>query len=89
MFPEATQTFEAAFVEYIAYVEKLIDGLATDDFKKMRSPKELLELATDPKGYPVLPPPGEKESLDVMKHLIRSFVSAHYRKTTFPPYNAF
>lgn len=89
MFPEATQTFEAAFIEYIAYVERLIAGLATDNFKKMRSPKELLELATDPKGYPVLPPPGEKESLDVMKHLIRSFVSAHYRKITFPSYNAF
>lgn len=83
MFPEATEIFETAFIEYIAYVEKLMAGLATDDFRKIRSSKELLELATDPKGYPVLPPPGQKESLDVMKHLIRSFVTAHYRKIMF------
>lgn len=47
---------------------------------QVRSAYALMELDRDVKGFPMLPPVGAKESLQDMKAMIRSFVTAHYRE---------
>jgi hypothetical protein len=48
MFLEVTEAFEAAFMEYILYIQNIETGVETE-LKKIRSTRGLLELASDPK----------------------------------------
>lgn len=54
----------------------------SDDFVESvvenRSVSSLIPLDRDPKGYPLVPKDGG--NLENMKRIIRSFITAHYRK---------
>ena len=85
MFPEEFKIFEKAFVQYMKYVGEVQAGNVTEEARH-RPVKSLLELRTDDQGFPLLPPAASdptKDTLDYQKHLMRSFLTAHYSKIHF------
>ena len=84
-FPDAFKVYETAFVQYMQYVSEVQDGTGTEEIQR-RPVKSLMELRADDLGFPVLPPAVSdptKDILDYQKHLIRSFLTAHYSKIQF------
>jgi len=79
-FPEAVENFKGAWFEYMKYCYRVESG-AEAPAAQNRSTYSLMELDRDVKGFPILPPVEEKESLPYMKRMVRSFVTAHYRES--------
>ena len=78
-FLQAVEDFKQKWIEYMMYcyrVESGAEALAAQN----RSTYSLMELDQDVKGFPILPPAEEKESLSYMKWMVRSFVTAHYHE---------
>lgn len=84
-FPEAFKSYEKAFVMYMKYVEEVKNGTVVEETQR-RPVKSLMELRTDDSGFPLLPPAvadPPKDVLEYQKHLIRSFLTAHYSTDIF------
>ena len=67
------------------YVSEVQDGTATEEMQQ-RLVKLLIELQADDLGFPILPPSVSdpmRDILDYQKHLIRSFLMAHYSNIQF------
>jgi hypothetical protein len=78
MFPEVVLAFENAFMSYMQYVQEVETGQAMEDFAKIRKRTSHIELDRDPKGFPLLPPATDADSLPNMKNLVWSFLTLHY-----------
>jgi hypothetical protein len=78
-FPEAVEDFKMAWAEYMQYCYRVKSGEEAP-VAHNRSINSLMELDRDDKGFPMLPPVKENESLGYMKQMVRSFVTAHYRE---------
>ena len=89
-FPEAVIDFKAAWVEYMKYCYQMESGDLVESVGENRQIKTLITLDRDAKGYPLVPLPKEDDTLAHMKRVIRSFITAHYRKfhRSFSSYNA-
>ncbi|KAF8162562.1 hypothetical protein B0H34DRAFT_794366 [Crassisporium funariophilum] len=77
-FPQAVEHFKDYWYQYMQYCYQVESGEEAPA-GQARSAYRLMDLDRDLKGFPMLPPVGEKESLTDMKAMIRSFVTAHYR----------
>lgn len=77
-YPEAIKDFKSAWVEYMKYCYQVETGEEVNSVTMNWSSTTLIVLDTDPKGYPLLPPPNEDENL-VNKH------EAHYPKLFYSP----
>jgi len=83
LFPDAHQTFETAFCEYITQIRDLEKGSPATDVLKNRQRQPILDLQMDDNGFPLIPDPLDDlkaDSLIYQKHLIRSFITVHYSK---------
>ena len=80
-FPEAVAYFKDYWCQYMAYCYQVESGEEAPAVQA-RSAYSLMDLDRDAKGFPILLPVGEKESLNDIKAMIRSFVTAHYRELT-------
>jgi hypothetical protein len=76
-FPDAVADFRSAWIEYMKYCYQVESGEVVESVAEIQ-PVTLMELDRDPKGYPLVPDEGG--NLANMKRIIRSFVTAHYRK---------
>lgn len=77
--------YEMAFIQYMQYVSEVQDGTVNEEIQR-QPVKSLMELRADDLGFPVIPPAlsdPTKDILDYQKHLIRSFLRAHYSKIQF------
>ena len=88
-FPEALEDFKAHWVEYMKYCYRVESGEEVDSVAPNRATTILMELDRDLKGFPLVPPALEGDSLAYMKRVIRSFVTVHYRELTSHPSHAF
>jgi hypothetical protein len=77
-FPDAVADFRNAWIEYMKYCYQVESGEVVESVAESRSATSLIVLDRDPKGYPLVPK--EDGNLITMKRIIRSFVTAHYRK---------
>ena len=86
-FPDTTEKLQKHFCDYVAYAEHTRRGItatgssASVPSSEFRKKQPLFLLQKDDDGYPLLPdesPLGE--DLRMMKSLIRSYVTLHYRK---------
>jgi hypothetical protein len=78
-FPEAVENFKTAWFEYMQYCYRVESGEEGPAIQN-KSIHSLMELGRDDKGFPMLPPAQEDESLPYLKQMVRSFVTAHYRE---------
>jgi hypothetical protein len=81
-FPEAVEQMKSAWVEYMKYCYRVEEGEEVESIPENRPTTVLMELNRDVKGFPLVPPASQGDSLTYMKRVIRSFVTAHYRKFT-------
>ncbi len=79
-FPEAVEQLKAAWVEYMKYCYRVEEGEEVDSVAQNRATPVLMDLDRDVKGFPLVPPASSGDGLTYMKRVIRSFVTAHYRK---------
>lgn len=79
-FPDAVANFRKAWVEYMLYCYKVESGSSEVESvaAQNRQSTSLIILDRDPKGYPLVPQ--ENGNLTNMKHIVRSFITAHYRR---------
>jgi hypothetical protein len=77
-FPDAVADFRNAWIDYMKYCYQVESGEVVESVAENRSVASLMDLDRDPKGYPLVPK--EEGNLLNMKRIIRSFVTAHYRK---------
>lgn len=80
-FPQAEEFLKDYWCQYMQYCYRVESGEEAPA-GQARSAYRLMDLDRDVKGFPMLPPVGEKESLTDKKAMIRSFVTAHYREFT-------
>ena len=81
LYPEAYATFEEAFMDYIRHIKDLEKAPAEEIVRSAKGPRHVLDLASDEKGFPLLPPASvapKADDLKSKKHLIRSFITIHY-----------
>lgn len=81
-FPEALEQIKPYWVEYMKYCYRVESGEEVDLVTQNRATTVLMELDRDVKGFPLVPPAREGDTLAHMKRVIRSFVTAHYRELT-------
>jgi broad specificity phosphatase PhoE len=78
-FPEAIEYFKEYWFQYMQYCYWVELGEEAPTVQN-RTTYSLMDLDRDEKGFPMLPPVGEKETLQDLKAMVRSFVTAHYRE---------
>jgi hypothetical protein len=78
-FPEAVEYFKNYWFEYMLYCYRVESGEEAPAAQN-KTVNSLMELDRDVKGFPMLPPVEENESLPYLKQMVRSFVTAHYRE---------
>ncbi|KAF8810596.1 hypothetical protein BYT27DRAFT_7240674 [Phlegmacium glaucopus] len=78
-FPEAVKQFEGYWVQYMRYCYHVELGEEVDLVAQSRATTILIPLNRDVKGFPLVPPPQEGDTLVYMKQIIRSFITMHYR----------
>jgi hypothetical protein len=76
-YPEAVADFRNAWIEYMKYCYQVESGEIVESVAQNRSTATLIDLDRDPKGYPLVPQEGG--NLIMMRRIIQSFVTAHYR----------
>jgi len=81
-FPEVVEQLKAAWVEYMKYCYRVEEGEEVESIAQNRPTAALMDLDRDVKGFPLVPPASEGDSLTYMKKVVRSFMTAHYRKFT-------
>jgi hypothetical protein len=80
-FPEAVENFRKAWIDYMKYCYQVESGVEVESVSENKSASVIIELDRDAKGYPLVPQEGG--NLINMKRIIRSFITAHYRKVDF------
>lgn len=80
-FPEAVEDFRKAWIDYMKYCYQVESGVEVESVSENKSASVIIELDRDAKGYPLVPQEGG--NLINMKRIIRSFITAHYRKVDF------
>jgi hypothetical protein len=82
-YPDAVNDFRQAWVDYMKYCYEVESGeVESGEVESAASRNRtttLIDLDRDPKGYPLVPQEGG--NLANMRHIIRSFVTTHYRKS--------
>jgi hypothetical protein len=64
------------------YCNRVESGEEVDSVAQSRATTILIQLDQDVKGFPLVPPPQDGDTLIHMKRIIRSFITTHYRKLT-------